>query len=207
MRRNIAFLMILAGLFAGAAAFPAYADLGLSGILSAQGEKAVGLSVKDAVSALYSSGQGDDAIQAGIIGILNEAVAAGNEEAVRYALVGVLIAGGKEHLDLSKAAIDDSNAFRQFPDTTASVVSSASLLISGAGGASQVAEGDGGSPDGAGVESPGAVDGGGQAQAQGGGSGTQTDLFGGGAPTDPTDDDTFVPFGTIRDRDTSATPV
>jgi hypothetical protein len=201
MRRNVAFLSIVAGLLAGVAAFPAYAELGLSGILSAQDEKAVGLAVKDAAKALYSSGQSDESIKAGIVEILNEAVATGSEEAVRYALVGVLVAGGAENLDLSKAAIDDSNAFSQFPDTTASVVASASLLISGAGGDGQSVAGGGGSNE----------------KTLGGGT-TQQDQYGGGSPADPIDGGSIMnrgvdavapvaPFGTIRDRDTSATPV
>ncbi len=199
MRRNVAFLTIVAGLLAGVAAFPVHAELGLSGILAAQDEKAVGLAVKDAVSALYSSGQSHDAIQAGIVEILNEAVATGSEEAVRYALVGVLVAGGAENLDLSKAAIDASNAFTQFPETTASVVASASMLISGAGGDSQSVATGGGKSD----------------KTLGGGSAQKTQ-YGGGRPADPLEErgstmleDTGVvaPFGTIRDRDTSATPV
>lgn len=205
--------MVVAGLVAGVAA-PVQAELGLSGILAGEGGvKNVGLAVKNAVAALYSSGAGDTEIQDGLVNILNEAVATGNKEAVRYTVVAVLLAGGQDNLALGKAAVDQSNTFEQFPQITALTVSSVTSLLSASGG-----EGDGTGPGGESVgedktadegEAPGSSDefvGGDETGGEGESGGGQQ--FGGGEQFggDPSDEMFDDDPGMVDDGDSLVTP-
>lgn len=122
MRQNIARKVLTVGLLIGLTGLSAQADLGLSQILSSEGAKAVGVAVKAEAVKIYGSADDKDVIQAQLAGLLDEAAATGDKQAVRYAIVAVMIAGGMENLELSKAAIDDSDVLTQFPKETASTV-------------------------------------------------------------------------------------
>ncbi len=109
----------------------AFADLGLQQIATDQGASAVGQAVLTAAQAVYANNTDPAVIQRQLIVMLNEAVATGNEEAVRYSLVAVMMAGGADNLAQSITAINNSNAFSQYPALTAKTVSSAQSLIGG----------------------------------------------------------------------------
>ena len=110
----------------------ARADLGLQKIMADQGALAVGQAVLNAAKAVYAGTQDPAAIQNQLIALMNEAVATGNEQAIRYAIVAVMVAGGFENVALGKAAIDNSNAFSNYEALTALTVASTEALINAA---------------------------------------------------------------------------
>lgn len=178
-------LVLLTGIFA----FPAQADLGMGQTLADQGAKAVGTAVKAAAEAVYAGTDDPAEIKSQLIAILNEAAATGDEGAIRYAIVAVMMAGGADHLDLSKEAINNSDLTKNYPQITKFTVSSTEglILTDGGGGEESKDEKGGGKAEGE--------------DTQGGGS---PDLF------DPDMDEqgsSISPFGRIDDRDSAATPI
>jgi hypothetical protein len=142
MKKNTSrlILTLIAGI--GLLASSAQAVLGLQQIMTDQGAPAVGQAVLTASKAAYA---GDPAaIQNQLIAALNEAAATGNEQAVRYAIVAVMLAGGAENLGASKAAINNSNVFTNFEALTATTVAETEALMTGAGGAGGAGGGTGG---------------------------------------------------------------
>lgn len=143
---------------------PVMADLGLQQI-SAQGAPAVGQAVLSAAKAVYANNTDPDAIQNQLIAILNEAAATGNEQAIRYAIVAVMLAGGVDHIELSKTAINNSTVFSNYESLTAVTVAAAESLMTASGGTGGTSGGDdmgGGGTGGGGT--------GGDGQTLGGGS-------------------------------------
>lgn len=137
MRKNAYRLFFV--LIAGAVLLTSsvFADLGLAQ-LAAQpqgGARAVGQAVLTAAKAVYANSTDPAVIQPQLIAILNEAAATGDESAIRYAIVAVILAGGADNLPLSKAAVNDSNVFVNYPKLTAVTVSAAEALLKASGGA------------------------------------------------------------------------
>ena len=204
MRKNIVYLFCGLFLFAGLLASSAWADLGLAQTLSDQGLQAVGAAVKTAAEAIYAGTDDPVEIKSQLIALLNEAEATGDEDAMRYAIVAVMMAGGEENLDLSKEAINNSNLFANHPELTAFTVASTAKLIGGgagsAGGAGSGQAGGGEKQQGGGEKQQG----GGEKETLGGGEEDPTSL-GGGDP-DPFDLGSAVtPYGKIDDQDSAAT--
>lgn len=226
MKKSMYFLAVIIGLAAGVV----YSDMDLKvGSLMSKSEDintvpaAVGRIAKDETRTLCESGGGKDAIRAGMTGIINDgfdvATKLGDKalatETIRYTLVGVAMGGGKENLSVAKEAFDDSKAYSDEGYRNVAVVtfSAAAQLLgaeSGGGGAS-------GGASGGGEKTARGESGGGEKAVGGGGGGSpKNDEFGGGQPENMFDDagsavgsdDGFVePFGGVRDRDSSATPV
>ncbi len=137
-------------LVAGFLVFPAQAELGLEQILVDQGVSAVGEAVRTAAEAVFA-GTGDPAqIQSQLIALLNEAEATGDEGAMRYAMVAVIVAGGVENLGAGKDAINNSNLFGNHSGLVANTVSAAGALISAGGGGGEEGGGDAGGGEGGG---------------------------------------------------------
>lgn len=194
-------VMISALLLSGAA----HAALGLKTILAEQGVKAMGQAVLAAAQEAFASSEDPAVVQSALVAILNEAVATGDENAIRYAIVAVMQACGKDHLDVSKAAINASNAFSDYRDLAAKTVTEAQALLEAGGGAGTRGGGtQGGGTQGGGQQGGAEQDqekqlGGGQDDDRGGGQGrlflleidpevpfTEGDnLFKGTAPTAP----------------------
>jgi hypothetical protein len=129
MKKNMSSLfVVLAGVvFMGSLVF---ADLGLAGIVAgSQGAPAVGQAVLAAAKAVYANNTDPAVVEQQLIAILNEAVATGNESAIRYALVAVMMAGGEEHRSQSVSAINNSNAFSQYASLTAITVAAVEKLM------------------------------------------------------------------------------
>jgi len=152
MSKNVMHLFFGLLLFTGLLAFPVHADLGLAKTLSDQGVQAVGAAVKAAAEAVYAGTNDLVQIQNQLVAILNEAEATGDEGAIRYAIVAVMMAGGVENLDVSKDAINNSNLFSNHPEITAFTVAAAEKLIRSGGGAGELGGeklggGDGGGED------------------------------------------------------------
>ncbi|QHI70291.1 hypothetical protein [Tichowtungia aerotolerans] len=168
------------------------AELGLQSILSSDGVTAVGKTVKSAVESIYSSVNNPSEIKSQIVDILNEAVATGDEGAIRYTIVAVMMAGGKENLDLSKSAVDDSDAFKNFPEVTAFTVSAAESMLSGSSEAEKTTKSD---------ESSGGQNLTGSSEEEGGG--VPVEELGGGDGLSLFDDGSDAD---IKDKDRPATP-
>jgi len=113
---------------------PAQADLGLAQTLSDQGVQAVGAAVKAATEAVYAGTDDPEQIQSQLVAILNEAAATGDEGAMRYAIVAVMMVGGAENIDLSKDAITSSELFANHPELAAETIVAAEKLIRSGGG-------------------------------------------------------------------------
>jgi hypothetical protein len=132
MKQSISHWVVILVAMAGLFVCTASAELGLQQIMTSQGAPAIGQSVLTAVKAIYASETDPAVVRSKITAILNEAAATGNEQIIRYTIVAVLMAGGPEKLDLCKAAIDDSDAFRNYKGVTASTVASVrSLMLAG----------------------------------------------------------------------------
>ncbi len=127
---------------AGFMSSPVLADLGLQQIAVAQGAPAVGQAVLTAAKAVCANNTDPVAIQSQLIAILNEAAATGNEQAVRYAIVAVMLAGGTGNIDLSKTAINNSNVFLNYESLTAITVAAVESLMNASGGANGTSGGD-----------------------------------------------------------------
>jgi len=187
MKRSITRKILAVGLFLGLMGFSVQADLGLMQILSSEGVKAVGVAVKAEAEAIYASTDDVAVIQEKLTGLMNEAVATGDTQAIRYAIIAVMLTGGTENLALSKAAVDDSEAFDKFPDVTALTVSAMEKLLSGttstagkfagleSGGEGGAQGGGGGGAQGGGGDELGGGDE--QGGEQGGGDSGWWDLF------------------------------
>lgn len=133
MKKNASrFLTVLIAVY-GLLAAPVFADLGLSQIVEKQGAPAVGQAVLTAAKAVYADNTDPAVIQQQLTALLNEAVATGNEAAIRYAIVAVMMAGGADNLAQSTAAINDSNAFNQYKNLTADTVAATGSLMVGGG--------------------------------------------------------------------------
>lgn len=135
--RLLAVLIAIAGFMAA----PVLADLGLQQ-LAAQGAPAVGQAVLTAAKAVYANNTDPVVIQNQLIAILNEAAATGNEQAIRYAIVAVMLAGGVENIELSKTAINNSAVFLNYESLTAVTVAAAEALMTATGGANGTSGGD-----------------------------------------------------------------
>ena len=181
MRKNTSRLFFVFIAVAGLLASPVFADLGLAQ-LAAQpqgGARAVGQAVLTAAKAVYANSTDPAVIQPQLITILNEAAATGNEPAIRYAIVAVILAGGVENLPLSKAAINDSNVFANYPALTAVTVAAAEALLKASGGAGgEKSGGDKSGGDKSGGDKSGGEKSGGDKQLGGGDK-----ELGGGDPT------------------------
>lgn len=134
MRKNASQFLVMLLALAGLTTAPVFADLGLQQIASSQGAPAVGQAVLTAAKAVYANSTDPAVIQQQLIAILNEAVATGNESAIRYAIVAVMMAGGANNLSQSATAINNSNAFSQYPSLTATTVAAVNALMGGGGG-------------------------------------------------------------------------
>jgi len=130
-------MQLFFGLFliVGLLASPVCAELGLAQTLSDQGVSAVGVAVKEAAEAVYAGTDDPEQIKGQLVAILNEAAATGDEGAMRYAIVAVMMVGGAENLDLSKDAINNSDLFTNHSNITAFTVATAEKLILSGGGA------------------------------------------------------------------------
>lgn len=180
MKRSIACLTLVSCLFAGMMVLPVQAELGLQ----QENPKAAGAAVKSAVEAIHNSSDDATSKHAQIVAILNEAAATGDEAVIRYALVAVLLAGGEENMDLSEAAVNNSNIASDYPELVSQIIPLAkSLIVSGAN-ATPIDEDAGGGDD-----------------AGGGGDSGGGDDLGGGSDFDFI----FSEYGRIMDQDSEAT--
>jgi hypothetical protein len=193
-KRVIRFLVAFS-LLTGLAASPVLAELGLQSILSGEGVVAVGTAVREAVESIYNSTGNPQEIERRLVEILNEAAATGDEAAIRYTIVAVMMAGGPEHLDLSKTAIDNSDVFKNFPEVTAFTVSAAESMLSADRSPSQK------KPDEKGQAGGGSTV---EVEELGGGEGAMGDDFGGGGGDNPFGDGSDAD---IDDNDVPGTPV
>jgi hypothetical protein len=142
MKKNTSSFSAVLLAVAALLASPAFADLGLSQLAATQGAPAVGQAVLTAAQAVYANQTDPAVIGPQLISILNEAAATGNEQAVRYALVAVMMAGGSDHLAQSIDAINNSNAFSQYKSLTATTVASVASLMGGGAGSGAAGGGD-----------------------------------------------------------------
>ncbi|NOU36883.1 MAG: hypothetical protein HOO88_08960 [Kiritimatiellaceae bacterium] len=134
MKRNATSLFFALIAVIGLLTSSAFADLGLQALAAgSQGAPAVGQAVLTAARAVYANNTDPAVIQQQLIAILNEAAATGNESAIRYAIVAVMMAGGTENLAASKAAINNSNAFASYESLTAVTVAAVEMLMTGGG--------------------------------------------------------------------------
>jgi hypothetical protein len=108
-----------------AVAVSARADLGLKGIIESQNVRAAVPVLQAAAQAAHKSGD----VRNELLAILNEAAQTGNEDAVRYAIVAVMVAGGEGNMDAALAAINASQAFSDFPGLTASTVAETQAIM------------------------------------------------------------------------------
>lgn len=134
----------------------ALAELGLAQMLANpdQGAPAVERALLAAVSAAYTGGPAgvfdEAAVQAQLVAILNEAVATGNEQTIRYAILAVMIAGGTEHAELSRAAVNGSNLYSNYATLTANTIVEVEVFLQTAGQAGGGGGGGGGGGSGGG---------------------------------------------------------
>jgi uncharacterized membrane protein YgcG len=137
MRKNASRLFFVLIVVAGLLTSPVFADLELAQLAAQpqQGTAAVGQAVLAAARTVYANSTDPAVIQPQLIVILNEAAATGNEAAIRYAIVAVILAGGVENLALSKTAINNSNVFANYPALTAVTVAEAEAILKASGGA------------------------------------------------------------------------
>ena len=83
-------LVIFTGLFVS----PASAEIGVAQALAEGGVSAVGTAVRNAAQAVYDSTEDPAVIQLKLTELINEAVATGDEGAIQYASVAVMMVGG-----------------------------------------------------------------------------------------------------------------
>ena len=188
MRKNTSLIIFVFVVVAELLTSPVFADLGLAQLATQpQGASAVGQAVLSAVKAVYANSTDPAVVQPQLITILNEAAATGNEPAIRYAIVAVLMAGGIENFALGKAAINDSAVFGNYPALTAVTVAAAEALLKASGGAG--GEKSGGDKSGGGDKQLG---GGEKSGGDKGGGGDKQ--FGGGDKELGGGDPTWFPF-------------
>jgi len=199
MSKNMINLFFGLFLIVGLLASPVYADLGLAQTLADQGVQAVGAAVKAAAEAVYAETDDPEQIKSQLVAILNEAAATGDEGAMRYAIVAVMMAGGAENIELSKEAINNSDLFANHPNITAFTVAAVEKLIVSGGATGEL----GGEKLGGGEAVATKLGGGAKLGGGEGGGGEDPRSLGGGDP------DIFDPGadGDIDDDDTHATRV
>ena len=130
MRKNMSRLLFVFVVVTGLLTSPVFADLGLAQMATQpQGASAVGHAVLAAAKTIYANNTDPAVIQSLLTPILNEAVATRNELAIRYAIVGVLMAGGAENLTLGKDAVNGSDVFSNYPALTAVTVAAVEALL------------------------------------------------------------------------------
>jgi len=186
--KTLYYMLLLIGLLA----FTAQADLGLQQILDEQGAKAVGMAVHDAAAALFADDGADAAaVAAQITAMLDEAAATGDEEAIRWALIAAMAAGGAENMGLTKEAIAASKVSSEYSELVESTVAEVEALLGGGGAEGEGSEAAGGEEG----------EGGGEEAGGGGGGGEKDDTLGGGDPFE------FLFDLEIDDHDVPATPV
>lgn len=128
--RKITFRLFFALIAAtGLLTSPALADLGLKQIAAGQGAPAVGQAVLKAVQAVYANNTDLAIIQSQLVSILNEAAAIGDENAIRYAIVAVMMGGGVENRELSKSAIYVSDVSSNYEALTVATVTETEVLL------------------------------------------------------------------------------
>lgn len=161
------YVLVAASVFPSA---PAFADLGLKQMVAGQGASAVGPAILAAAKTVYANHTDSAVIKLQLIDILNEAAATGDEQAARYAIVAVMMAGGVEHLALSRDAINNSDIFKNYPELTAATVEATEALMKGkTAGGGEKSEADGGGSEN--NDGDPLSQGGADPQSQGGGSG------------------------------------
>lgn len=128
--RKITFRLFFALIAAtGLLTSPALADLGLKQIAAGQGAPAVGQAVLKAVQAVYANNTDLAIIQSQLVSILNEVAATGDENAIRYAIVAVMMGGGVENCELSKSAINVSDVSSNYEALTVATVTETEALL------------------------------------------------------------------------------
>ena len=174
MRKNASRLFFVLVTISGLLTSPVFADLGLAQLAAQpQGAQAVGQAVLTAAKAVYANNTDPAVIQSQLSAILNEAAATGNETAIRYAIVAVLVAGGVENLALGRAAINGSDVFTNYPALTATTVAATEALLNASGGsADEKTGGDKAGGDKAGGDKAGGDKAGGSKEQLGGGDPT-----------------------------------
>jgi len=133
MKKNSIYISTVIFLLGGLLALPVHADLGLAQTVSEQGVEGVGSAVEAAVASIYAGASDAAEIQNQIVAILNEVEALGNEEAMRYGLVAVMVAGGTENMELGKGAIDSSQLATNHPQLVESTVAATEALMTSGG--------------------------------------------------------------------------
>lgn len=111
--------------FLGVTANCAVADL--SKVLAEKGAKGVAKVVKVAASEAYA--KYDKNLKSYLIELLNNVEKIKDDESMRYAIVSVVMAGGSEHLDLSKEVVVGSNIFAENPKLALSAFELAESLL------------------------------------------------------------------------------
>jgi hypothetical protein len=192
MKKNkFRFSVILAAV-CGLLTLPVFADLGLAQLAAGpQGGPAVGQAVLAAAKAVYANNTDPALIQQQLIAILNEAAATGNEQAIRYAIVAVMMAGGEGAMSQSIAAINNSNVFARYPSLTAVTVAAVEVLMGGGGTDGQTGGGE---------------TGGGGGETGGGTGGGSANSFLAGLGLDPDNPFTWGSLTGPGDGDVDATP-
>lgn len=161
MKTTTSRLRCVLALVTGFLVSSASADFGFQQVLASQGAPAVGQAVLVAARAIYADSAFPAGAQKQLTVILNEVVATENESAIRYSIVAEMMAGGIDNLELSKAAINDSDIFSKYPSLMATTVAETEALLTAvASGIRKDASGGGGSTK---------SNGGGDAQSEGGG--------------------------------------
>jgi hypothetical protein len=107
------------------------AELGLQGLLSSQGARAVGEAVKGAAEAVIASGENADAIANQLTAIMNEATSTGDDSAIQYAIVALMTAGGEENMSMVESAIRNSSVMGSYASLVDATIGDAKSLISG----------------------------------------------------------------------------
>lgn len=131
------FALFTVAMLLSSAVFAAEPGAGEGTAGQGQDAVAVGQAVLAAAQAVYSENTDPEVIKAKLTEILNEVVATGDEQAVRYAIVAIMMAGGEINMELSKSAINSSSAFAVFGSVVTDTVSQseAFIAVQGAPGA------------------------------------------------------------------------
>jgi hypothetical protein len=208
MKKHTSYFLVVLAVVCGLLVSSAFADLGLSKLAAgSQGAPAVGQAVLTAAKAVYANNTDPAVIQQQLIAILNEAVATGNESAIRYAIVAMMLAGGESHREQSITAINNSNAFTQYKSLTAVTVDAVGKLMD----VSEKTGGDKGTGGGDTGKGGGEKDKGGGDKTLGGGDktlgGGNTDAFLLGMGIDPNNPFTWGSLTGPGDNDVPATGV
>lgn len=138
MRRNVAYLFFGVFLAVGLLAVPAQAELGLAGILAAQGSDAVAQTVIAAVEAVYADGlSAQDTIDR-LAAIVNEVELLQNDAALSDAIVAVMSKGGPGKLAVGKKAVLKSNYGKNNPAAVEQMYTAVSAFVAANAAAPEV---------------------------------------------------------------------